>query len=78
MATYTIGPSLYHYNGGWVTQTVGGNGSDNGAGYVGSKTSSYRTILPITVTPASGKKITSIKLKIGLTSEGSRTTKLLA
>ena len=79
MATCTIGTNLYHYNGGWVTQTVGGNGStDNGAGYVGSTASNYRTILPITVTPSSGKKITSITLTIGLTSDGSRTTSLLA
>lgn len=67
MATASVGTKLYWYNGGWIETKIGGDtASSGGAGTTGLYTGAKRTIIPVTVTPSSNYKITSVSLKIGL------------
>lgn len=67
MATASVGTKLYWYNGGWNETKVGGDtASSGGAGTTGLYNGPKRTIIPVTVTPSTNYKITSVSLKIGL------------
>lgn len=67
MATASVGTKLYWYNSGWNETKVGGDtASTGGAGTTGLYNGPKRTIIPVTVTPSSNYKITSVSLKIGL------------
>lgn len=67
MATASVGTKLYWYNGGWNETKVGGDTTTSGgAGSTGLYNGPKRTIIPVTVTPSTDYKITSVSLRIGL------------
>lgn len=61
MATATPNSTYYWYNEGWNTGTLGVQ-----AGYISTNTNGRVVVQPITVTPTSGYKVTSVTFKFGV------------